>query len=787
MRSVFAIRLSVLLIAALSAAAPCTRAQRELWRTPPAPALEPPTAIASAGDVDRDGAADFWITSANAGFGMASLHSGRSGRLLRVVRGSRANQRFGVSIADAHDVDKDGYPDVIIGVATRNPAETAGEAVVISGRDGRTLRVYRGVPSRTHAVSVDWAGDIDRDGFADVVIGSPERAGQSVYGQVEIRSGRTGLRISTLYGARVGQRFGMRVRGAGDLDGDGTDDVLIGSMDGIHIYSGGSRRIAKILRNAAGQSLGRAFDRLGDINKDGFADFVIGIEDARRVDVWGGNASMNVRLLRSRFEPSALTKFGAAVAGLGDFDGDGYADYAVTEPWFSSSANDRVGRVHVLSGRSGSLLHQFVGTQSERIGLFLAGSADTDCDTAHGIAFEGRDLLLRVSIRIHAGLPQPAGLVAFAYPGAGVERPGSEIATIGDIDRDGVDDFVVNVLNPAVPGLVGKVQVVSGRTRNLIRTHVGRTTNGLLGWSVTALGDIDGDRVPDYAAGAPGFALGRSVLGSVTVYSGASGRELLVARGQALDDRFGKVATAAGDVDRDGRGDLLVAAESYVELISGRSGIVLRHFNAPVITSVESLAGGRDFDGDRVPDVVIGAPHPSGSQLRGMVFVISSLTGAFVRTLRGARDYERFGSAVAALDDLDGDGTPDLAIGSPFRRLDGPATGVVTIFSGATGRSLRVLHSAEGEGRFGQRLVDAGDLDGDGRSDLFAAAPGASCGGHAIAFEPRSGRRLFAFAGARFGDASVEGIASGGDLDGDGAPDLIVSGGGVLRGITIVR
>ncbi len=142
--------------------------------------------------------------------------------LLHSFDGSAAGDHLGLSVSGAGDVDSDGFADFIIGASGDDTGGVnAGAAFVVSGRDGTILySVFGGSINGAFGSSVSDAGDVDRDGSDDVIIGEP------VAGNAIIISGVDGSILRTL---SLGESFGTAVAGAGDVNGDGFADQIIGA------------------------------------------------------------------------------------------------------------------------------------------------------------------------------------------------------------------------------------------------------------------------------------------------------------------------------------------------------------------------------------------------------------------------------------------------------------------------------------------------------------------------------------------------------------------------------
>jgi len=311
---------------------------------------------------------------------------------------------------------------------------------------------------------------------------------------------------------------------------------------------------------------------------------------------------------------------------------------------------------------------------------------------------------------------------------------GWAVADSGDINGDNVRDVLVGAIGP------GQVHVYSGSNGALIRTlqaSPAEPGGGQFGYSLSDAGDVDGDEVPDTVVGATLAAGGN---GAVYLYSGATGALIRRIVGQANGDRFGSAVAGAGDINSDGRADVLVGAEANdttgansgrAYVYSGLDGSLLRTYEAE--SSADSFGGGiastGDINGDGVTDHIVGA-HNAGPANGGRAYVYSGQTGAvLLPTLNPVAGASEFGNFfVAGCGDVNNDGTPDLYVGDYAENV---GRGRAYVFSGVDGATLYSLPGpiggdGQGPGR------GAGDVNGDGHADIIvgrytnsSGAPGA--------------------------------------------------------------
>lgn len=288
----------------------------------------------------------------------------------------------------------------------------------------------------------------------------------------------------------------------------------------------------------------------------------------------------------------------------------------------------------------------------------------------------------------------------------------------------------------------------------LLRSHSGPG----IGFAVADLPDIDGDGRRDFVTGAQ-----RS--GTVTAWSSAGATpRWTVAPGLSS---FGWSVADAGDLDGDGVTDVIAGGRNApgggtVRVLSGRDGAVLTSLVQPngEFGFGAAVCGLDDLDGDGVPELLVGASASATALL------YSGASKSVLRT-HAATAASEFGAGAARLDDLDGDGVGDYVIGAPSE-----GGGRAFVYSGAAGQLLHSL-SADAPGRFGEFFVaGAGDVDADGVEDVYVGAYAEGAGGAAYVFSGRTGVRLYKFAGEQ-----REGMGPGraaGDVDGDGHADLII-------------
>jgi hypothetical protein len=831
------------------------------------------TSVATAGDVNGDGFSDVIVGSPGelSNTGKAYLYLGGPGGLALTPvwtgQGSVAGDSFGASVAAAGNVDGDEFGDVVIGAPNSG---LGGYIRVYHGSSNGMLvnpvtltqaNCFSAARSDTHfGQSVATAGDVDGDGFDDVIAGEPGVPidPRTTSGAVCIYRGSLGTGVSAgskwvivaQLSANPGADgdidqdffFGTSVSTAGDVNGDGVADVIVGApsvhtvgsgvtaVGGVFLFLGsGSPGVGpavpaiSVVTGDLDSSFGAAVANAGDLNGDGFADVLVGAPQdngfysrAGAVFVFHGSGS-GLEVAPSACFPTTVpaqfcasgnaadAAFGSSVATAGDLNGDGYADAVFGMPGWSNQLSG-TGAVEFLYGRAdgayvlASAQESLMTSELSGLGTAVATAGDTDGDGfsevvvgaiyhTNGQMYEGQASLFRGT----ANPPQTS--TSWNFSPSSFARAGDSIAT-ADVNGDGRSDVIVGA--PVFDnGLANQGAVfvfdsplsvlASAPPPSPARAYFGSAANADFGRSVANAGDINDDGFEDVIVGSPGVSHAYLFDGGSTGLPAVASQDLTGPSGTL----FGQSVTGAGDVNGDGLGDVVIGApldetsgaladEGVVRLYLGsgtgsvvpstwsaHSGQAAAHFGAVV-------AGVGDVNRDGFSDVLVGAPNYSvsfgaGSDVAGLVQLFSgnaeglAPTPSFAVTGTGTLlNHTHIGEDLGYLGDVDADGASDFW----FRSVGG-LSGVasVRIYRGQPVGAPTLLTSFVG------RTAAGGDINGDGLSDLIVGDSSALTVN--VFLGPLSSTTPF---WTKTGAASSEFGAhvATGDVNGDGVADVLI-------------
>jgi hypothetical protein len=759
--------------------------------------------VAGAGDVNGDGYADVIVGAFGSDVsvsyaGAAYIYFGGAhmDNIADVILiGVAANDRFGYSVSGAGDVNGDGYGDVIVGAYQNDAAGIdAGRAYVYFGGPGMDnipdVTLTGAVTNDQFGISVASAGDVNGDGYGDVIVGAYENdAGGSNAGRAYIYFGGPSMDNTadvTLTGEAASDYFGISVAGAGDVNGDGYSDVIVGApyndaggtnAGRAYIYFGGismDNAADVVLTGTAGEAFGLCVASAGDVNGDGYSDVIVsahsndaGGGNAGRAYIFFGGTSMdNVADVIFTGE-AAYDEFGFSVAGAGDVNGDGYSDVIVGAP-LNGVGGDQAGRAYLyLNSLTGTDIPDefFTGAAAgDNFGFSVASAGDVNGD---GYS----DVIVGAYQNYVGGSSAGRAYIYFGGPGmdniadvilaaeAAHDEFGYSVASAGDVNGDGYSDVIVGApFNSAGGAAAGRAYIYFGgpgihNAPNV--TLTGAAAGDYFGWSVASAGDVNGDGYSDVIVGAYLNDAGGLNAGRGYIYFGGPSMDDVAdvtLTGEVAGDHFGASVSSAGDVNGDGYSDVIIGAllNAAGGTDAGRAYVYFGGASMDNVVDVTltgevagdhfgaSVASAGDVNGDGYSDVIVGAySNDAGGTDAGRGYIYfggASMDNIADVTFTGAADGDLFGYSVAGAGDVNRDGYGDVIVGAPLNNAGGYAAGRAYIyFGGASMDNIAdvTLTGAAAYDEFGFSVASAGDVNGDGYSDVIVGAPFNSAGGAA--------------------------------------------------------
>ena len=946
--------------------------------------------VSSAGDVNGDGYDDLIIGADRAGranpSGFSSgqtyvVYGGASapgtGGVLDlsdldgingfILNGIDARDYSGYSVSSAGDVNGDGYDDLIIGALSADPnGDRSGETYVVYGGasapgtggvldlsdlDGTNGFILNGIDAGDQSGrSVSSAGDVNGDGYDDLIIGANEAdpneddsAGETyiVYGGASAPGTGGRLNLSTLDGTDgfilngidADDRSGWSVSSAGDVNGDGYDDLIIGANEAdpngdrsgetYVVYGGasapgtGGRLNLSTLDGTDGFILngidaadesGRSVSSAGDVNGDGYDDLIIGASQAdpngegsgETYVVYGGASAPGTggRLNLSTLDGTdgfilnginANDRSGESVSSAGDVNGDGYDDLIIGAYGAAQGVRGSEGETYVIyGGAMGTESLTPVTAQGTAAADNFTGNAGADSFTAiatndvvRGGAGDDR---ISVTALDFAAIDGGTGQDTLVLDGAGLSldltgagHAGVDSVEVLDLSGTGANTLVLDALavfdlTEERDGGIASLDVLGDADdrvefRNSF-TSSGTATEGDTTYTVYRAGNAEvrvqtGVQVqipiaPVFtsdatasvaenqtvayeaqATDADSDTLSYSLSGpdaALFVIDPATGVVSFITApdfenpGDAGGDNVYVITVTASDGTNSTDQTVAITVTNVYDLeplstLDGTNGFILNGIDV-ADRSGFSVSSAGDVNGDGYDDLIIGAyvADPNGDGNAGETYVIyggasapgtggrlnlSTLDGTDGFILNGIDADDRSGWSVSSAGDVNGDGYDDLIIGAVGADPNGESSGeTYVVYGGASAPGtdgVLDLGALDGSGGFilngidvvdisGNSVSSAGDVNGDGYDDLIIGARNADPNGDSNAGETYivyggasapgtngvldlsdlDGTNGFIFNGIDAGDNSGRSVSSAGDVNGDGYDDLII-------------
>jgi hypothetical protein len=859
-------------------------------------------AMSPAGDVNGDGRQDYMVGANTAVtlernnngvafvvFGQASpttVDLGNLGSGGFRIDGPASGTETGSALAPAGDVNADGKGDVLIGAR----ATSTGNAYVVFGKATTTSVDLANLGSGGYAINaqaggdglgsaVANAGDVSGDGVPDQLVGAwfTDNNTRTNSGSAYVVFGKSSTTTVTLAslgsggyridGAAADERAGWSVAALGDVNGDAIPDVAVGSYlaDANGRTDSGSAYIV--------------FGKRSDTNPIDLATLGAG---GRRID--GAAASDDTAY---------------SMAGGRDVNGDGTNDLAIGAIWTDNNSRGNSGSVYVVFGSNSTTTLDLASlggsgyridgaTGANEVGRSVALSADMNADgkaevvtgaflsdnngrNDSGVGWVAYGKATTAALDLNA-----LGTGGFRVDGATAgDEMGAAVTAIPDANGDGVPDVIFGAKWQTFGDRVnvGAAILVYGKTTN---TTVDAASLGSSGITIkgggnpvfagpvsytanqywlaqvpmAAVGDLNGDGRGDIVVGQPyNESNKRTNNGAATVIFGQASPTTVDlnnpgANGYMIwglnnsDGRyFGYAVAGAGDINADGKGDMLISGPSMDSNGRSLNGVVYVIFGKSTTSSITlnslgtggyliggaanfdsagaAVANAGDVNGDTIPDQLVGAPQtdPGAVNSAGSAYVVFGKNdtnnvdlgalGSGGYRIDGAAANDNTGAVVANAGDVNGDGKTDAlvaAVNTDFNSRSnsgsvfvvfGKTSDTNTIALGSLGAAGYRIDGKGAGDQIGYSLAGAGDLNADGKADQLVGTILADnnsrndSGSVYVMFGKSSdtntidlnsiGTNGYRIDGAGAGEYAGMAVANAGDINGDGKPDQLLA------------
>lgn len=734
--------------------------------------------------------------------------------VLNVINSDDASAQFGSSVALA-DVNDDGYDDVIGGAPFYDKGITGDGGVFVhltnlyGISEKPNFKLLSSINDSRLGSKVANAGDINDDGYEDIIAGAPyQYYTDGVYGYNA--TGAAYIMYGCSYGIDsnnileilpplddLNGNFGSYVNGLGDINGDGYGDVIITSYYYPGIYDGARGRCylyygsetglnpipvwkyTGILYSGTGRSVGKG----GDINGDGFNDFFIGAPYYNYEDtllhyqgaayLFYGTATIPDTIPSYTFYgETEHAGMGWSIAGDMDVNNDGFADFTIGNPGEGGEANSCKGMVkNYLGGPTGPVLSwnktglfNHSGTTVINAGdfngdgysdlLYSSGLSGSVFAPECGTGSEGSALYFGSATGLKSGAAWANRLYEYSYTSYGKSLAGD-----ADFNQDGFDDYIVGIpgFNAPFTGAGGIFIYYGSPNLNYINDvadssvmlqHTLYESSIYYERDVVLDIDLDNNGYNDVVIGAqtyPGYYQAPGGFGIYLNHGPGLGIETTpstIVTGIELSQHLGAGVANLGDYNNDGFDDVAVASKDYgvngaVYIYNGNAtGInttptIFTYTDNPNVLAFGKKIIAEDFNGDGIKDLVVGddSYNEIGSR-QGAVYVFLGTVDGYqtppANILKGSVSKEDFGYDIANAGDVNGDGYNDLVVTSTYAYnlyMAPDSWGGIKLFLGsASGLSTtpisNIIGTVDNE-YLGDPAYAAGDVNADGFDDIL--------------------------------------------------------------------
>jgi hypothetical protein len=671
-------------------------------------------------------------------------------------------------------------------------------------------------------------GDVNGDNYDDWAVGiawCADIVTSKKVGKVYIYLGSAAIVSEQdpaliLQGEADNDQFGSSIAAAGDVNGDGFDDLIIGAFNNdqaganagkAYIYYGAEEmdNIPDVVMTgeAEGDHFGISVSPAGDVNGDTFADVLIGAsgndevgENAGSAYIYYGGTAMDSIPDIILTGEAADDYFGNSVSAAGNVNNDDYDDVLIGARWNDTAASN-AGRAYIYFG--GSAMDDSADVlltgeaANDYFGNSVSAAGDMNNDTYDDVIVGADRNDNGGSAYVYFGGAAMDSIADLKFTAEEAnEYFGQSVSSAGDVNGDNHADVIVGAAYYGQS--VGRAYIYFGGAQIDLNADViltGIENYDYFGDCVSLAGDVNGDNYDDVIVGAYGNDTGGSGSGRVYIYYGSSQMDNTVDRfftGEKAYDWFGSCVASAGDVNGDDFTDLIMGSSLYGN-VEEKTYI---YFGGSVIDSTEdviftgeapfdyfgsSVSSAGDVNNDNFADVVIGAPS-NGAGKAYLYYGGSNMDNLADLVFSGKVGTSMFGCSVASAGDVNGDGYGDIIIGATG---DGDGYGRAYIYYGGfpvmdSNADVGLLGITDNS-NFGYSVAAAGDVNGDGFDDVIVGAYlNSSIGINA--------GRAFIYFGSAEMDSIIDlvligeieddnfgrSVASAGDVNHDGYADVIV-------------